>query len=150
MNADAVGNKIIAPAERAAAAQGIFGKGAKELSALIEAGTAAIIEQGDAAAATGAIISTDTAAALDEAGDALKAFSDSWAALKLQMVGAFVPALAWTMNALSDQRATGCGDDGRGGQGCDRTGQDRGHPVGGAEQSVSRKATAAGPGSLTI
>ena len=95
-------NKIKDPAERAAAAQGIFGKGAKELSALIEAGTASIVEMGNQAAATGAIISTDTAAALDEAGDAIKAFSDSWAALKLQMVGAFAPALTWTMNAISE------------------------------------------------
>lgn len=96
-------HRIPNAAEQAAAAQAIFGKGAKELSALIAAGSEKIVEYGQKAAEVGAVVSSDTVAALDDAGDAINSFSASWAALKMQLVGTFAPAITIAIDAITSQ-----------------------------------------------
>lgn len=86
-------NKLPTASERAAAAQQVFGRGGKELAGIIAAGTAEIVKFGDAAAASGALISSEQAAALDEAADAATAFKDSWSALWTQGVAVFAPLI---------------------------------------------------------
>lgn len=93
-------NKLPTAAEKASAAQNIFGRGAKDLSAVINAGTAEIIKMGDEAARTGAIIGTDQAAALDTAADAATAFKDSWSALWIQSVAVFAPLITGAMKVI--------------------------------------------------
>lgn len=93
-------NKLPTAAERAAAAQQVFGRGGKELAAIIAAGTAEIVKFGDEAARAGAIVSTDSAAALDEAADAATAFKDSWSAMWTQGVGLFAPLISGAFKVL--------------------------------------------------
>jgi hypothetical protein len=91
-------NSIPDTARRAAYAQAIFGKGSKELSAILDAGTTAIIEQGKAAADMGAIMSGETAKGLDDVGDAWKNMTDSLAAFRNEAVsifGPFISGISW-------------------------------------------------------
>lgn len=94
-------NKMQDSSERAATAQAIFGKGSRELSALLAAGTDKIIEMGQEAARTGAIITSDMVTALDDAGDSINAFSASWEALKMQLVATGAPVITFVMNEIT-------------------------------------------------
>lgn len=93
-------HKIPDAAQRAATAQAIFGKGAKEIMPLITAGTTAITEYGQKAAEAGAIVGTDTVQALDDAGDSVNRFKASWESLKLSVVGTFAPAITFAMDLI--------------------------------------------------
>lgn len=93
-------NQIPNPADRAAAAMGIFGKSYKDILPLIQAGTAAIVEQGQRAVEHGAVLTEQQAAALNEAGDAVKRFSASWDGFKTQMVAVFAPAITVAMDSI--------------------------------------------------
>ncbi len=86
-------HKIPDPAERAAASQAIFGRGSKELAALISAGTDEIIKQGEEASKTGNILSTQTVSALDDVDDAMKRLTGSWNDAKATLVADFGPAI---------------------------------------------------------
>lgn len=88
-------NKVPDAAERAAAGQDIFGKGSKELSALISAGTEEIIRQGREAAAAGAVMSTSAVESLDNVGDAVASLIASWQILKAETVATFGPILTF-------------------------------------------------------
>jgi hypothetical protein len=79
--------------KRASIAQSIFGRGYEELLPLIEAGTAAIVQQGQAAADLGAIMGGETAKGLNDAGDALKSAGTQWRAFKNEAVAAFAPVI---------------------------------------------------------
>lgn len=95
-------NKIPTAAGQASAAQAIFGKGAKELAGLIAAGTDEIIKFGDEAARTGAILSTEQAAALDDASDRMAAFSAQWQSMTQQLVATFAPAITIAMKGITE------------------------------------------------
>lgn len=95
-------NQLPTAAEKASAAQAIFGRGAKDLQGVIQAGTAEIIKMGDEAARTGQIIGSDQAAALDAASDAATSFKDSWSALWTQAVAVFAPVLSVVFFALEE------------------------------------------------
>jgi hypothetical protein len=95
-------NKIPSVAGRASAAQDIFGRGAKELAALISAGTDEIIKFGDEAARTGAVLTTEQAAALDETSDAIAAFSTQWQTLTQSFVSFFAPAITIGMKTITE------------------------------------------------
>lgn len=82
---------------RASISQAIFGRGSKELSALIEAGTAKIVEQSDKAAKLGIIMRDDVAKSLDDAGDSVKSFTESWKGFKNEAVATFAPVIDFVM-----------------------------------------------------
>ncbi len=81
--------------KRAAIAQAIFSRGAKDLAGLIEQGTDAIVGQGDAAARLGAIMGTDVADGLHKASNALKDAGSSWGEFKNEFVAASEPVIEW-------------------------------------------------------
>lgn len=93
-------HKMPPGAEQAAAAMAIFGKGYKDIVPLINAGTDAIVQQGQKAAELGVVLSGDQVAALDDAGDAVNRFSASWEGLKTQMVATFAPAIAAAFDVI--------------------------------------------------
>lgn len=95
-------HKMPAGATQAAAATGVLSKSYKEILPLIQAGTAAIVEQGQRAVETGAVISGEQVAALDDAGDAIARLSASWEGFKLQMVSFFAPVIAGAMDVITD------------------------------------------------
>lgn len=89
-------------ATRAASAQAIFGKGAGAIAPLITAGANAIVDMGQKAVENGAVVSTETVQALDDAGDAVNGFKASWEGLKIQMVGTFAPAISGSMWLITE------------------------------------------------
>lgn len=93
-------NKMPDAAQKAASGADVLGRGYKELAGTIAAGTGEIVKFGDAAAASGALISSEQAAALDEAADAATAFKDSWSALWTQGVGLFAPLITKAFETL--------------------------------------------------
>jgi hypothetical protein len=95
-------NRLPTAAQKASAAQAIFGRRAKELSALISAGTSEIIKFGDEAQRTGAILTNEQAAALDDAGDSMAAFSASWQGMTQQLVATFAPAITFAMKGITE------------------------------------------------
>ena len=68
--------------ERAALAQKLLGRGGQELLPILSQGKEAILEQLDAAEKYGQILSADTVAKLDDAGDAMDRFKTSMAVAK--------------------------------------------------------------------
>lgn len=103
-------NNLPGAEKQAAAAAAIFGKSAAELNAIIKAGSEELVRFGDEAARSGAIVSTETAAALDDASDSINNMNTTWGALKLNLVGTFAPAITaamWGINkAMHAVRAT--------------------------------------------
>ena len=81
--------------KRAAIAQAIFGRGAKEMAALISAGTDEIIKQSGKAAELGAIMGGEVADGLHKADDAIKDSTSSWAMFKNEFVAASEPVIEW-------------------------------------------------------
>lgn len=79
--------------ERAALAQKLLGRGGQELLPILSQGKEAILEQLDAAEKYGQILSADTVAKLDDAGDAMDRFKTSMAVAKAEIVVGIAPAL---------------------------------------------------------
>lgn len=79
--------------ERAALAQKLLGRGGQELLPILSQGKEAILEQLDAAEKYGQILSVDTVAKLDDAGDAMDRFKTSMAVAKAEIVVGIAPAL---------------------------------------------------------
>lgn len=95
-------NRLPTAAQKASAAQAIFGRGAKQLSALIAAGTDEIIKFGEEAQRMGALVSDDASKALDDAADSMAAFSAQWQAMTQQLVSFFAPAITLAMGAITE------------------------------------------------
>lgn len=102
-------HKLPTAEQQAAAGTAIFGKSFAELNAIVAAGGDEIRKYGLEAAQTGALISSENAQALDDAADAVSAFSAQWEALKTNMVATFAPAITGVMyvitNAIGAMRA---------------------------------------------
>jgi hypothetical protein len=95
-------NRLPTAAEKASAAQKIFGRGAKELTALISAGTDKIVEFGEEAQRMGALVSNEQSKALDDAADSMAAFSAQWQAMTQQLVATFAPAITGAMFLITE------------------------------------------------
>jgi hypothetical protein len=85
-------------ADQAATGVAIFGKGFKDMAGLTHESIGEMIQQ---AKDLGLVMSTDTAAAADAAGDAFDRMKMQVEALGFHIAGAFVPALAGLENDLS-------------------------------------------------
>lgn len=87
--------------ERDAAAMAIFGKSAKELNPLIEMGSEGIAEFALEAHDAGAVLDTDTVAALGKADDAFQRFGGTVDALENQIGAQFAEPVAEIMDGLT-------------------------------------------------
>lgn len=91
-------HNITDESKRAALAQAIGGKGAKELGALYAYGADKIIAAAGEAAKAGNLMGTETARKLDDSGDALARLGASWRAFRDEFVSAIAPVVefvAW-------------------------------------------------------
>lgn len=93
-------NKMPNASEKAASAADVLGRGYKELSSTINAGSDALIKFGDEAARTGQLISSEQAAALDDASDAVNNFGTAWSNLWTQAVAVFAPLITGAMKVI--------------------------------------------------
>lgn len=93
-------NKIPGAEQRASAAAAIFGKSSKEMTALIAAGSTEISRFGDEAAKAGILVSTETAAAMDNASDSIARFQQAWAGLKMNIVGDYAPEIELALDGI--------------------------------------------------
>lgn len=96
---DALG-KMDNETERDAAAMAIFGKSAKELNPLIDAGTGAIAAFAEEAHATGYVLDGETLDSLGAVDDSFQRMKTTMTATRNQIVAQFAPALAEGGNQL--------------------------------------------------
>ena len=96
---DALG-KMDNETERDAAAMAIFGKSAKELNPLIDAGTGAIAAFAEEAHATGYVLDGETLGSLGAVDDSFQRMKTTMTATRNQIVAQFAPALAEGGNQL--------------------------------------------------
>ena len=97
---DALG-KIDNEAERDAAAMALFGKSAKELNPLIEAGSKAWQEMGKEAQAMGTVFSDENLAKMGAFDDSMQRFSATGTALKNSIGLVMIPAFQPLVNAAT-------------------------------------------------
>lgn len=96
---DALG-KMDNETERDAAAMAIFGKSAKELNPLIDAGTGAIAAFAEEAHATGYVLDGETLDSLGAVDDSFQRMKTTMTATRNQIIAQFAPALAEGGNQL--------------------------------------------------
>lgn len=97
---DALGN-VKNETERDVLAMTIFGKSAKELNPLIEAGSGRMKELAQAAHDTGNVMSTDTLKGFTDLDDSMKQMDEQFKAVKLQLAQILLPVLKTLAEILS-------------------------------------------------
>jgi hypothetical protein len=93
--------KLPTAAQQADAAQNIFGKGAKDLMGVINAGSESIRGMGDELAKLGGILTEQEVTALGEAENAIAKVTAQLDALKNKLVASFAPEISDSMGLVS-------------------------------------------------
>lgn len=93
-------HKIPDRAIQAAAGTAIFGKGMKDLTAMVAAGTGEIIKFSDEAAAAGILVGSETAEKMDEASDAISKLINMWGSLKIALVGDYAEEITTAVDMI--------------------------------------------------
>ena len=83
---------------RASIAQDIFGKGAKELMGVVQAGTEEIVKMSDQLARMGGILSKDQVDAMGEAQNSIQSFTQTLTVLKQQVVATYADEIPLAMD----------------------------------------------------
>lgn len=86
-------NKLPNAAEKAAASQDIFGRGAKDLASVIDAGTGKLNALGTELERVNGILSKDQVEAAQKAKDAIDKLGAAWEAMKNKAVAAMAPEI---------------------------------------------------------
>jgi hypothetical protein len=101
------------PTQRAALAQDVFGKSAKDLLPILSQSREEILQQIDNASKYGQVLSEEAVKALDDAGDMMENFSNAMKVAGAEIVTSFAPAIT-TLSETATKAASFLADIGRG------------------------------------